>query len=95
VPLIMGHPCSGSVISELLDTIHDLGDNMKAMEEKALLQIACKTAIKAGDRLTKDEMVKLIDELYKTELYFTCPHGRPTILSMTRGELDKKFKRVL
>lgn len=95
VPLIMGHPCSGSVITELLDTIHDLGDNMKALEEKTLLQVACKTAIKAGDRLNKDEMTKLIDELYKTRLYFTCPHGRPTILSMTRGELDKKFKRVL
>ncbi len=95
VPLIMGHPCSGSVISELLDTIHDFSNNISALEEKALLQVACKTAIKAGDRLSKDEMVKLIDELYKTKLYFTCPHGRPTILSMTRGELDKKFKRVL
>lgn len=95
VPLIMGHPCSGSVISELLDTIHELSNNISALEERALLQIACKTAIKAGDRLNDAEMANLIDELYKTRLYFTCPHGRPTIISLTLQELEKKFKRVL
>ncbi len=95
VPLIMGHPCSGAVISELLDTIHELSNNISALEERALLQIACKTAIKAGDRLNNAEMANLIDELYKSKLYFTCPHGRPTIISLTLQELEKKFKRIL
>ena len=95
VPIIMGHPCSGTVISELLDTIESLKENIDEIEEKALLQIACKSAIKAGDNLKIDEMIKLIEELYKTKFKYTCPHGRPTIISLSKYELEKKFKRIL
>ena len=95
VPIIMGHPCSGTVISELLDTIENFKDNIDEIEEKALLQIACKSAIKAGDNLKIDEMIKLVAELYKTKFKYTCPHGRPTIISLSKYELEKKFKRKL
>lgn len=95
VPIIMGHPCSGAVISELLDTIEDIKDNLSLLEEKALLQIACKSAIKSGDSLNNAEMIELINELFKTRLYFTCPHGRPTMVSLSKYELEKKFKRKL
>ncbi len=95
VPLIMGHPCSGAVISELLDNIGDIKDNLSELKEKMLLQIACKSAIKAGDSLNNTEITSLVNELFNTRLYYTCPHGRPTILSFHKYELEKKFKRRL
>lgn len=95
VPIIMGQPCSGAVLSDLLDTMENFKDNLKLLEEKALLQIACKSAIKAGDNLNNKEMIELIDELFKTELSYTCPHGRPTVISLNKYDLEKKFKRIL
>lgn len=95
VPIIMGQPCSGAVLSDLLDTMENFKDNLKLLEEKTLLQIACKSAIKAGDNLNNKEMIELIDELFKTELSYTCPHGRPTIISLNKYDLEKKFKRIL
>lgn len=95
VPVIMGQPCSGAVLSDLLDTMEDFKDNLKLLEEKALLKIACKSAIKAGNNLNNKEMVELIDELFKTNPLFTCPHGRPTIISLSKHDLEKKFKRIL
>ncbi len=95
VPIIMGQACSGSVITDLLDTIEDIEDNIDVLEEKALLQIACKSAVRAGDRLKNDEIIQLIDELFKIELFYTCPHGRPTIVTLSKYELEKKFKRKI
>ncbi len=68
VPIIMGQPCSGVILSDLLDTIEDFKDNINILEEKALLQIACKSAIKSGDNLSNKEMTELVDELFKTKL---------------------------
>jgi len=70
-------------ISNIYDTKYD-----------AIATISCKAAVKGNDRLSYGEAQELINRILKLENPFTCPHGRPTIIEMTRYELEKKFKRV-
>ncbi len=56
---------------------------------------ACKAAVKGNNRLSIKEADALIDELLSLENPYNCPHGRPTIISMTKYELEKKFKRIV
>ena len=56
---------------------------------------ACKSAVKGNNRLSVKEADALIDELLSLENPYNCPHGRPTIISMTKYELEKKFKRIV
>ncbi|MCK4233740.1 DNA mismatch repair endonuclease MutL [candidate division WOR-3 bacterium] len=81
------------------DVIHDLFEFLEEnVREKGLFneiakQIACKSAIKAGEELKQEEMNILIDNLFATDEPYTCPHGRPTMIKFTLDELEKKFKR--
>jgi DNA mismatch repair protein MutL len=56
--------------------------------------MACKSAVKAGDKLNYREMSELIEKLRFCDNPFTCPHGRPTIIKTSYIELEKKFKRI-
>ena len=59
------------------------------------LQIAsCRSAIKAGDILDENAMRELINQLMQTKLPYTCPHGRPTVVSFSHADLYKLFKRT-
>ena len=60
-----------------------------------LATMACKAAIKGNTTISFQEADALIDELLNLENPYTCPHGRPTIISMSQTELDKKFKRIV
>ncbi len=60
-----------------------------------LSTMACKASIKGNTPISFKEADALIDQLMKLENPYTCPHGRPTIISMTETELDKKFKRIV
>lgn len=68
-------------------TLDVLSDRMATM--------ACKAAVKGNQRLSFAETQALIDELLQLENPYNCPHGRPTIISMTKYELEKKFKRIV
>lgn len=68
-------------------TLDVLSDRMATM--------ACKAAVKGNQQLSRREAEALIDELLELENPYNCPHGRPTIISMTRYELEKKFKRIV
>ena len=59
-----------------------------------LATMACKAAVKGNQTMTLAEMDSLMDQLMKLENPYQCPHGRPTIISMTKYELEKKFKRI-
>ncbi len=63
--------------------------------EKVAITLACKLSIKANQNLTIADMQILIDKLRKTANPFTCPHGRPTIISYSKFELEKLFKRAM
>ena len=62
------------------------------LREKILISMSCKGAIKAGERLTLEEMEIMIEKLHNIGKY-TCPHGRPIILKLSEDEIEKKFKR--
>lgn len=81
---------------EVLDELCEgpLRGNIKAVEEK-IASMSCKAAVKGNNRMSREEAESLIDELLTLENPYNCPHGRPTIISMTQAELERKFKRIV
>ncbi|MFH1850201.1 MAG: DNA mismatch repair endonuclease MutL [archaeon] len=67
--------------------------SVEAAEEEKVIRMACRKAVKAGEILTLPQMEELILALNQAEKPFTCPHGRPTIIRLSLGELEKKFLR--
>jgi DNA mismatch repair protein MutL len=81
---------------ELLDGLSDLPDHAAAdLINDKIATMSCKAAVKGNNRLSMQEADALIAELLGLENPYNCPHGRPTIISMTKYELEKKFKRVI
>lgn len=81
------------LIEELLANI----ENVKHIDEKSKQTIeflACRGAIKAGELLTKDEMINLAKKLDQSKGYLTCPHGRPTKVTIPMRDMGKIFKRI-
>ena len=60
-----------------------------------IASMACKAAVKGNHSLTYEEADKLIEQLLELENPYNCPHGRPTIISMSKYEIEKKFKRIV
>lgn len=80
-------------IIELYKENSSLEPNLSARENLAKA-FACKTAIKAGNKLTPEEIQVLIDQLFLTRNPYVCPHGRPIIIKISIEELDKRFGRI-
>lgn len=82
-----------------LDMISDCTDINKTDNKKLILEkiasMSCKAAIKGNMSLSLQESEKLIDDLMKLDNPFHCPHGRPTIIKMTKQEIEKKFRRIV
>jgi len=82
-----------------LEVLGNLGEKRKnASSEKAqraLYTIACKSAVKAGNKLQESEMKKLLDAVFALESINTCPHGRPITVAMTKTFIEKQFKRIV
>ena len=68
--------------------------SFQVVEEK-IASMSCKAAVKGNNRLSLTEAQELIDELLTLDNPYNCPHGRPTIITMTQYELEKKFKRIV
>ena len=85
------------MLMEMIDTLADDG-NIRGGSELIMERIAsmsCKAAVKGNNRLSIREANTLIDELLTMDNPYHCPHGRPTIISMSKYELEKKFKRIV
>lgn len=83
-------------VTDLLDEIGNAATptvEYLEVQDKALITLACKSAVKAGDVLTMAEMVNLIKDLSQAKLPFNCPHARPIIVEIHRNELESRFKR--
>lgn len=82
-----------------MNVLDEIADNPMRGTPDVILQklasMACKAAVKGNHSLSEAEAGGLIDELLKLEDPYHCPHGRPTIISMTKYEIEKKFKRIL
>ena len=79
---------------ETLDEINSVARTAKQeVEEKFIATIACKAAVKANMALTKEEVDSLMDKLLSLPNPFTCPHGRPTAIKMSKYDIERKFAR--
>ena len=81
---------------ELFDSLDEGSSrlNLEVITDK-LASMACKAAVKGNQKMSFQEMDSLMDQLLELENPYQCPHGRPTIISMTKRELEKKFKRIV
>ena len=82
------------IFLETLDEINTVARTAKQeLEDKFLATVACKAAVKAHMALSKEEVDSLMDQLLRLPNPFTCPHGRPTVIKMSKNDIEKKFSR--
>ncbi|WP_022763955.1 DNA mismatch repair endonuclease MutL [Butyrivibrio sp. XPD2006] len=82
---------------QILDELsHETGlDRTPDVINYKIASMACKASVKGNTKMSRAEMEALLDELLTLDNPYNCPHGRPTIISMSKYEIDKKFKRVV
>ena len=81
---------------EMLDSLGELDGRMATdLINEKVASMSCKAAVKGNHAMSVAEIHALIDELLTLDNPYNCPHGRPTIISMTKYELEKKFKRIV
>lgn len=83
-----------SILREVLDGYDASGETRATpTQDRLAATFACKAAIKAGDKLSQEEMHVLIEQLFETQMPYVCPHGRPIVIKLAIDELDRRFGR--
>ncbi len=95
-PAMLANFRPAEVLGELVDELLASGKQPERRDvlDSLLHMISCKAAIKAGDRLSGEEITALLEQRHLAQDTHHCPHGRPTALYFSREELDKQFKRT-
>ena len=93
IPLLFGKVQPKEIIYEVISMLKEGKQKISETKEEIVTRMACRASVMAGEELTNERMEKILQELSMTELPFTCPHGRPTIIKVTVDELDRMFKR--
>lgn len=94
VPLIFGKPNIKDLFYDLLDNIQREIKSSYDIRVEKIMKIACTNAIKSGDSISNLEIYSLFDQLKKCKDPHSCPHGRPTMLEMTKKDIEKEFLRI-
>ncbi len=96
VPAVFGKAGLPEMVRDVIDELGVIGESATIDDEidQKIATRACRKAIKGGDILSINEMKSLLNALAGCKNPYTCPHGRPTILRMSWGDLEKKFKRT-
>ena len=95
VPMVLGQPQTASFVREVLDRL--MSDSPTFTLEKrrsAILQTACKHAVKGGEPLSEADIRSLVTRMIDEKVTPTCPHGRPLVVSLSHTDLDRKFGRI-
>ena len=99
---VIGIPANLPTIDDkglLIEILDGLVDENLTRDPDAIIEkvasMSCKAAVKGNNRLSASEAQTLIDELLEADNPYNCPHGRPTLISMTKYEIEKKFKRIV
>ena len=89
------------MLTDVIDSLSDKkdaginpSDSPQIMIEK-IASMSCKAAIKGNDRISGTEAIELLTEMMEADNPYNCPHGRPTLIAMTKYEIEKKFKRIV
>jgi DNA mismatch repair protein MutL len=95
-PVMLAHLTPERLLRDLAEHLHaqPLPPSRDALVADLLHTVACKAAVKAGDKLTPEEVAALLDRRHLVADSHHCPHGRPTALVFTKAELEKQFGRT-
>ena len=94
IPMFMEMSEAEDFINEFIENINNSTDLSNRIVIDKLIMMSCKAAVKANDKLNSEEVNTLIKDLSYCVNPFSCPHGRPTFIKLTRYEIEKMFKRV-
>ena len=94
IPMVLGEAETADFVRDILADL-EAGRGLTFEKKRAaLLQTACKHAVKGGEPLSEDQLRSLVTEMIEHKVTPTCPHGRPLVIAISRRDLDKKFKRI-
>ncbi|MGE5493903.1 MAG: DNA mismatch repair endonuclease MutL [Burkholderiales bacterium] len=93
VPSIASGAAPGELINDALAEIQSGGDVV--LKREAIIKAACRSAVKAGDKMSEAELKSLVDSFLTSGVMPTCPHGRPVISVISRKQIEKSFKRTV
>lgn len=91
LPIILGNIEGKNLLIEILDQFETITPN--SIEQKIIMK-SCKAAVKGGDKLSNIEIDELLKQLSETKFPYTCPHGRPTIMKVSKTDIEKQFSRI-
>ena len=95
IPVSLDMSDAASSVTEMISVLGAGREKISALRDKALYTVACKAALKAGQKLSESEQKELIKNVLALSGQATCPHGRPVILKLTKHQIEKQFKRIV
>ena len=95
VPMILGQPQLKGLFTQILDAL-DTQKGLNTLEKRrdAILQQACKHAVKGGEKLAFEVIENLVQRMAESGITPTCPHGRPLVIAFSKTDVEKRFKRI-
>jgi DNA mismatch repair protein MutL len=93
VPALFKKPLQKTILNEMVDEVIATRAESEDMHHLLAAGFACRAAIKAGERLSPEETQALLDQLFKSKMPFSCPHGRPTMIRLSWEEIERRFLR--
>ena len=94
VPLMLGQARSSDCFRDALDELSDGGQLTDQKRTDRIIQMACKHAVKGGERAPMEALMELVRRMVRENVTPTCPHGRPLVIEVTQRELEKRFHRI-
>lgn len=95
VPLVFGNPKGRELFLDILDNIDFEVKSSYDLKVEKIMKISCTKAIKSGDKITDSEILALLKDLRSCKNPYTCPHGRPTVIEMSKNDIEKEFLRII
>ncbi len=93
VPARFPHENLAGLLRDVLDELRQSAGTMPRFDEVQIAQAACKHAVKAEDPLAPAEITRLLADLAETDMPYTCPHGRPVMITLPHAEIERRFGR--
>ncbi len=97
VPIIFDEPSSVSFFIDIINELSEIDetvDSLYELQAEKIMSMSCRSAVKANDILTKSEAKAILDEVLSNDELLKCPHGRPTLIKVSKKDIEKMFKRI-
>ena len=94
VPMVLGQARSSECFRDALDDLAESGQISNEQRTSRIIQMACKHAVKGGERAPMSALMDLIRRMIRENVTPTCPHGRPLVIEISKRDLEKRFHRI-